>query len=331
MNNSVLQTVVDLWKRGRKVKTAPTGWISGNAVCCDDKRGRGGLRPDPDGSWTWHCFNCQFKTGWAPGRFLSNKNKEFIRKLGANDDELIQLSMAAMRLKENIPLLNSKAHTIIQFPRHELYDKSITIMQALTEYPDNEDLIKVCKKILARDLDIERYYWSPKMPTRWIIPFTWNGVNVGWTARSVSRSTSPKYLSYVPNGYVYGLDHQKDDWKVMLVCEGVLDADIINGVAVLGNNVSKTQREYIERLDREIIWVADQDEAGLKAAERVLEWGWSVSLPKWQNCKDINEAVVRYGRAATVLSIITAATRNRVAATLQIKQIRNKLKNERTN
>lgn len=330
MQNVLTQTVVDLWRQGRKTKPSPTGWISGNAVCCADKRGRGGLRSDTNGSWTWHCFNCQFKTGWAPGRFLSDKNKKFLRLLGATDDQVAQLSMTAMRLKEDIPLLQAKSNPITGFPLHDLPEQAIPIAEALAQHPDNQDLLTVCDIIIARDLDIARYYWAEDMPNRWIIPFTWNGVNVGWTARSIGNAR-PKYLSHTPNGYVYGLDRQADDWQLLIACEGVLDADAIGGVAVLGNTVSAKQREHIERLNRQVIWVADQDETGLKIAEQVLEWGWAVSIPHWQDCKDINDAVVQYGREATLLSIITTATRSRVSATLRIKQLRHKLKHERTN
>jgi len=330
MTNALTQTVVDLWRQGRKTKLSPTGWISGNAVCCDDRRGRGGLRSDVDGSWNWHCFNCQFKTGWMPGRLLSVKNRDFLRKLGASDDQLSQLSMIALRLKEDIPLLNTRDNVAAAFPLHDLPEQAIPIAQALVEHADNQQLVEVCNLVLARELDLSKYYWSPDMPTRWIVPFTWHNKNVGWTARSIGN-TRPKYLSHTPNGYVYGLDRQHPDWTVMIVCEGVLDADAIGGVAVLGSSMSNKQREHIERLGKQIIWVADQDETGLKVAERVLEWGWAISIPQWQDCKDINDAVVRYGRAATLLSIITTATRNKVSATLRIKQLRHKLKHERTN
>lgn len=327
MTNAVTQTVHDLWTQGRKTKSSGSGWISGNAVCCSDKRGRGGLRPDVDG-WVWHCFNCQFKTGWVKGKLLSDKNKRLLKLLGANDDQISQLTMTALRLKEDIPLLQPKALTQ-SFPPHDLPDNAIPLIDALSLYPDNVNLLEICDTILQRNLEVERYLWADDMPNRWIIPYTWKGINVGWTARSIGNAR-PKYLSHTPSGYVYGMDHQHEDWKLMIVCEGVLDADSIGGVAILGNNISPQQREHIESAGKDIIWVADQDETGLKLTENILEWGWAVSIPHWPNCKDINDAVVQYGRAATLLSIITSATRSRVTTTLRIKQLRHKLKHERT-
>ena len=57
-----------------KKKTTPSGWTSFNGVCCPhngespDTRGRGGLTANPDGSVSYHCFNCNFKASYQPGR-----------------------------------------------------------------------------------------------------------------------------------------------------------------------------------------------------------------------------------------------------------------------
>jgi hypothetical protein len=38
-----------------------------------------------------------------------------------------------------------------------------------------------------------------------------------------------------------------------------------------------------------------------------IEYGWSVSFPVWQEtCKDINEAVVKYGQLFVIKSILDA-------------------------
>lgn len=329
MTNALTQSVVDFWQQGRRTKSTQGGWISANAVCCADKRGRGGLIV-ADNAWIWHCFNCGFKTGWKPGNPLTEKNKKIIKLFGASDDQVSQLTLLAMRLRYDLPVEDKQLETVKSFPYSPLPESSMPMVQALQAYADDTDLLAVCEYVIGRNLDLEKYYWDPDMPTRFILPYTWHGMNVGWTARSINNAR-PKYLSHTPNGYVYGLDQQHESWTQLIACEGVLDAQQIGGVAVLGNNISETQREHIERLKRNVIWVADQDETGLKLTERIVEWGWAVSIPNWPGCKDINDAVVQYGRAATLLSIITTATHNRVAATLRIKQLRHKLKYERTN
>ena len=73
------------------------------------------------------------------------------------------------------------------------------------------------------------------------------------------------------------------------------------------NNASETQAEIIDTLAREVILVPDRDAAGQKLIDDALEYGWSVSFPEWEtDVKDINDAVVRYGKLFTLKSIIDA-------------------------
>ena len=325
MSNAVTDTVMQMWRQGRKVKHSPSGWHSGNAVCCGDKRQRGGLRLTEQDGWVWHCFNCQFKTGWAPGSLIGPKVKRLLTLLGASDQQLAQLSMESLRLKENIPLLTEQSKVIGHFESCELPKDAKPLAEYLTDV-DNDNLFDVCDYILKRRLAIGQYFWSPEMPRRFIIPFEWRGNLVGWTARSIDRIKSTRYLSSVSPGYVYGLNEQDPEWTQLLVCEGVLDADCIGGCAIMGSNINETQMELLTRTGKRIIWVPDQDEAGLKLAERVLDLGWDISMPNWENCKDINDAVILWGRTAVLLSIMQNVFSNKLAAQLRIKQLRGKLR-----
>jgi len=327
MVNAVTDTVFELWQRGRKVKKNPSGWTSGNAVCCADKRGRGGLRTTAEDGWVWHCFNCQFKTGWAPGSLIGPKVKKLLHLLGASDDQVGQLGLEALRLKEDLPMLHTTPKNILPtFAPQELPKDATLVADALALYATNTDLLDVCDYISSRHLNIENYFWSPDMPRRFIVPFEWLGETVGWTARSIDKIKTTKYLSNMTPGYVYGLSDQNPDQSILLVCEGVLDADSIDAASVLGSGVSQAQREFIDRTHKRIIFVPDRDKAGLILAEHVLEFGWGISLPNWGDCKDINDAVIRYGRTATLVSIMHNATSNKTLAQIQIKQLRARLK-----
>ena len=65
MNTVISDSVVSLLPPRRK--TTPSGWTSFDAPCCvhngesQDKRGRGGIITQGDGSVSYHCFNCNFK------------------------------------------------------------------------------------------------------------------------------------------------------------------------------------------------------------------------------------------------------------------------------
>jgi len=75
-------------------------------------------------------------------------------------------------------------------------------------------------------------------------------------------------------------------------------------------------------LNRQIIFVPDRDESGLKLTDRALELGYSVSLPKWEkDIKDVNDAVVKYGKLPTLLSILQSATNSKIKIELRKRQI----------
>jgi len=98
---------------------------------------------------------------------------------------------------------------------------------------------------------------------------------------------------------------QKENWQYAIVTEGILDAISINGLAVLHNEISNDQAQQLKQLYREIIVVPDQDKAGLKLVEKAIEHGFNVSIPKWDDkVKDVNDAVQKHGKIATMLSIV---------------------------
>lgn len=330
MTNTIAVSVEQLWRQGRKVKQNASGWLSSNAPCCADKRGRGGLLILADGSFRFHCFNCQYKTGWAPGALINPKVKRLLFLLGATDQQMSQLAMEALRMKENIPLLSTESKILESFPIQELPKDAKPLAEYLTDV-DNDNLFDVCDYILKRRLAIGQYFWSPEMPRRFIIPFEWRGSIVGWTARSIDNIKSARYLSSMAPGYVYRLDGQDPDNEYLLVCEGVLDADVIGACAVLGSSVSDAQRQLIEQTNKKIIWIPDRDSAGIKAAERVIELGWNISTPDWTDCKDINDAVILWGRTAVLLSIMQNVSRTQLDAQLKLKQLSRRITIEGSN
>ena len=89
-----------------KKKTTPSGWTSFNAPCCHhngetaDTRGRGGMVMNPDGSTSFHCFNCNFKASYIPGRHLTYKFRKLLSWLGADEGTVKRLVIDAIRIRE---------------------------------------------------------------------------------------------------------------------------------------------------------------------------------------------------------------------------------------
>ena len=91
-----------------KRKTTPSGWTSFDAPCCvhngesADKRKRGGVMINGDGTVSYHCFNCGYTASYTPGRNLSIKMRNLMRWLNVPDSDITKCSLEALKLKENV-------------------------------------------------------------------------------------------------------------------------------------------------------------------------------------------------------------------------------------
>jgi DNA primase len=96
----------------------------------------------------------------------------------------------------------------------------------------------------------------------------------------------------------------------------------IDAVALSGSEVSDQQAELIDRLQREVVVVPDSDRAGRKLVDRAIELGWTVSFPVWQEtCKDINQAVIKYGKLFVLKTILDARETSRLKIELKKKKL----------
>jgi hypothetical protein len=304
--NSIQQAVIDALPG--KQKRTTNGWISFNAVCCHhngesmDKRSRGGVIANGE-AISYHCFNCNFKTGWQPGRHISFKMRKLLAWLGVDENTRSMLNIEALRIKDTVVLEQELDEEFtVEFKPRPLPDNVVTLDRAPQGVQDY---------VAQRGLDSTRLLYSNTKPAgmwkRFIIPCTYENKLIGYTARSTDENSKPKYHNSYDTGYVYGMDDQLPNAKFVIVTEGILDAMCIGGVGILSNNASETQAEIIDTLAREVILVPDRDSAGQKLIDDALEYGWSVSFPEWEpDVKDINDAVVRYGKLFTLKSIIDA-------------------------
>ena len=302
-----------------KRKHTPSGWISFNAPCCDDKRQRGGFIVNAGDAVSYHCFNCQFKCSWQPGRPISQKMNKFMRDLNMPDDTISQLRLEALRLNDN-------SNVVIQSIVPKFDERALPIDgEPINSYLDNppEKLIPVLEYLIGRNLSLEDYpfYWTPKVgfSNRVIVPFYKDGACVGYTARAINDA-KPKYISEQQPGYVFNLDNQRNR-EFAIVCEGPFDAISIDACALLGAEIKDSQNWLLKQLGKELVLVPDRDHEGPKTVEQAIEFNWSVSMPDWpEGVKDVNDAVIKLGRLATLYLIISAKESNALKIRLRAKQ-----------
>jgi hypothetical protein len=303
-----------------KKKHTPSGWISFNAPCCDDKRQRGGFILNGGDAVSYHCFNCGFKASWQPGRTISQKMSKLMRDLNMPDDIISQLRLEALRLNENSTA--TVRQVIPTFEVRALPPESKPINEWLDDVP--EKLIPVLEYIAQRKMYLDYYdfHWTPKVgfSNRLIIPFYKDGIIVGYTARAVNDA-KPKYISEQQPGYVFNLDKQTHDKEFVIVCEGPFDAISIEGCALLGAEIKDSQNWLLKQLGKEIVLVPDKDHEGSRTVEQAIELGWSVSMPDWpEGVKDVNDAMIKLGRLATLYLIASAKESNSLKIQLKAKK-----------
>lgn len=313
-----------------KRKQTPSGWTKFNAVCCNhngqtaDTRQRGGMIRNADGV-SYHCFNCGFKASYQPGRHLTRKMRQLMNWLGVADDVINKLALEALKVESDKQFTESI--TLPTFENKTLPEDSRSFEEWSTflsitgdDYIVPEGFGNAVEYVESRKVGVFSYpfYWSKSMPDRVIIPFYYQGRTVGYTARKLGDG-KPKYLSDQTPGYVFNLDAQKDSRKFVIVVEGPFDAIAIEGVAILGADIMNKQAMMINRLDKQVILVPDRDKTGENTIEQALEQNWSVSMPDWEDCKDVNDAVIKYGKIAVLKSIIESAESSAIKIKLRKK------------
>jgi DNA primase len=166
-------------------------------------------------------------------------------------------------------------------------------------------------------LELGDWYYSNaiigQMQHRIILPYKYKNKIVGFTARWTGEEQHkyPKYYQQQPRDFVFNLDAQKKERKYVLVTEGPFDAVAIDGVAIGGSNINYQQAQIINQLGKEVIFVPDQDKAGIDVVRQATYYNWSVSFPPWDEVKDCAEAVNKYGRPFTLKSILSFVETNK--------------------
>ena len=289
---------------------------------CTDKRKRGGLITT-GAKISYNCFNCGFTTGWEPNPTLGKKYKQLATTLGADTQDIHKVTIELMKYSEELETESASdyVYNLQKFNTEQIPESAM----AVDDLPDDHAVKEYAKQRGLLGLYPLLYFDEKLYKQRLVVPFTYNNDVVGWTGRHISPpdKQTPKYLHKMQPGYVFNIDRFADSKRqIVIVTEGVFDAILVDGIAIQGNSVGPEQAHLIEKLGKRIIVCPDRDEAGIELMLQAAELGWEVSFPPWHvDCKDAADAVQRYGRLATVSSIIKHATNNKLKIEVKAKML----------
>jgi hypothetical protein len=296
-----------------------------------DGRWRCGIARKPDGI-VIHCFNCLFTTGFTVGQRLGRNMAAFLIHLGVPHREVKELRFWSQRIASLVETAEKHHPEYVPVPTFAaigLPEGCKSLETWADEGCDDPDYLDTIDYLLGRG-DVATlattYYWTPvKFNRRLIIPCLHDGHMVGWIGRSIDpQEKKKKYYNQTPKSFLFNdkfLTHPFR--KYIFIVEGVFDALVIDGVAIMGAAINAQQIQWIKQSGKTPIVVPDRDEAGKALIRVALAQNWGVAFPNYaahtwwdDGIKDVDEAVRKYGKLYVVRSIISSV----VTDSIKIKQ-----------
>lgn len=296
-------------------KREHNGWNHILCKVCND-HGRKGLRAGfkfEGDTVGYNCFNCGTKAKFDPSsdEEISDDMHKVLHAFGVSDDELKELEFSLFgkdqstkRKKSEIQLIDPKP---IVLPEH---------FYKLSDADPNDIWAEVARVYLTdvRGIQPDSYTFylsTGKGPgnkgwrKRLIIPIYKGRDLIFYQGRTLSDQI-PKYKNPdIPKDCVlYGMDEiYRNTAAPLYVVEGFFDAWAIDGAAPLRNEFSPQQILHLRRSHRPIVIIPDRFGSGNVLAKQAIREGWSVATPDIGDCKDMDEAVRKYGKLYVINSI----------------------------
>lgn len=324
MIDEIVSQIHGLLMNNLPVRTnrTPSGWITFDCPMCNDKRKRGGVI-ESGAKISYHCFNCDYTTGWALNAHLGKRFKDLVERLGASKTDIHQAQVNLLKYSEELEQVepDNFVYTSGRFNSVELPENA----QTIESLPEEHELRQYAQARGILGLYPLLHFPDIANRKRVVVPFTYNGDVVGWTGRHIAPpdKDTPKYLMNTQPGYVFNVDaFANNDREIVIVTEGIFDAILVDGVSIMGNSVTPEQAHLIEKLGKRVILCPDRDDAGKELIQQAIALDWEVSFPPWApDIKDAADAALRYGRLATIHSIITNATDNKIKIKVRSKML----------
>lgn len=266
-------------------------------MVCNDYKVRGAFMFDEDGNVGYHCFNCGCKAVYRTHHTSFNKSMSIILDAFGID-----------RQAANRCLFRSfgQAFQPTHAPSKELLHSPRVEMPASFVKLDPVKHVRAMQYIRSRGFDATTADWHVAVPVdnRWknrvIVPiYNWRNELVFYQGRAHTPGMTKRWESpKIPKTNII-FNHKQiytNSDSFLVVCEGVFDALSVDGVAIIGSELSAYQINELNKSKRTKVMVPNKDYNGLMLARHWLQLGYHLSFPDIGTATDLNEAYVRFGR-----------------------------------
>jgi hypothetical protein len=293
--------------------------------CCHDYKVRAGFKFE-NNTIGYNCWNCS-----TTGRYeefsgeISGKFRRILNAYGIDDSEISAVVNTAFFTKKEkndakITLAGlTKVNTAT--PTVKLPPKSLPL-GGTSDFIDYQ--VKLVSYLEKRKVDLNKYRFffslEPRFLHRIIIPFYRGNQLIYWQARSVDDAEKKRYDN-APVGrdaVMFNFD-KLNHWSEapLFVTEGVFDAMMVDGIALLGSKLNDAKTQLLSASSRRLVFIIDKDKNGRHLAEDVLSKGWEIAFVP-DGADDLNKSVRRFGMAWTTYELMRSIPKDADAAKLAI-------------
>jgi hypothetical protein len=289
----------------------PSGWHTVRCLVCNDHehKRRGGFLFDHN-SVAYNCFNCNTRAVFD-GQGLSDKMKAVLNAFSVPEQDYNRIVFEAHKNKQQPKKPKTKTENL-------LVPKEIPLPSFFVPL-DHTDDRRIIDELDRRQIKLSDYpfYVAHNDQSdgckgwldRLIIPFYHHQRLIFYQGRDLTGD--PKRIKYKNTDVVgrqkifYGYDEiERNTDEPLYIVEGFFDAFHIRGIATLSNVLTKEQIQVLARSKRPKVVIPDRRGDGHKMAYQGLDNGWSVSIADVGGCKDISDAIAKYGTIYVLQSIV---------------------------
>lgn len=270
------------------LKKEGSGWYSCICPVCESNRVTGGFLLDENDTIVYKCFraSCDSDSAISLEHPPSKKFKMVVmEKMG------IQIPLDLLTKKNPF---KHKLEKVEDDYYKEHYYQDVKINEGeIVKYTNihKPAALDAATRLDQRCLDPNDFYYftTGDYKNSPVLPFYFYGKMIGYqiiTYKYITMTKENSNLVWLPRGRVP---------ERLIIVEGALDALSFfpNAVGILGSKMSKEQA-YILRNAKERIWLPDRS-GGERFIEQAKFYGDKICVPPWKE-KDLNAAVVKYGR-----------------------------------